>query len=424
VSRASDSGEMLVDVAFDDLAQRQSRAPGLRAIEMGGDFAAMFTRYTPNRRARSRIANHRQFSEGPFSSTRLLITRQGSGRIRNGQLNHRKTAHLKPKLLSTIQAVLKMAIGLVALAIACWALASRYLPVNNDVVMFSAALSPYLMLCGPVAVVLLVLAGRWIFAIVALAVTVAALAVTVPLYLRSDVAHTEGVAVRVITANLRVGRADPGQLVRSAEAQADVLAFQELTPREVDHLSAAGLDAIFPYRWLDPRRGASGVGLWSRFPMYATRRIDGYSMAFVSARIRVPGSSIDPSVLVAHLPGPWPQPIDDWRRDIDRLPATLDQVAEGAGGGAVVVAGDLNSTMDMRPFRSLLRNGYRDAAEQSGAGIKPTFPADWRLPPFIAIDHVLTRGCTATSLRTIEIPGSDHRGLVATVTIPPSSATA
>ena len=34
----------------------------------------------------------------------------------------------------------------------------------------------------------------------------------------------------------------------------------------------------------------------------------------------------------------------------------------------MIVAGDFNSTTDMRPFRALLRNGYRDAAEQSGAG--------------------------------------------------------
>jgi endonuclease/exonuclease/phosphatase (EEP) superfamily protein YafD len=72
----------------------------------------------------------------------------------------------------------------------------------------------------------------------------------------------------------------------------------------------------------------------------------------------------------------------------------------------------------MRPFRGLLRNGYRDAAEQTGVGIKPTFPADSRLPPFIAIDHILTRSCAATSLRTIKITGSDHRGLSATLMIP------
>jgi endonuclease/exonuclease/phosphatase (EEP) superfamily protein YafD len=156
--------------------------------------------------------------------------------------------------------------------------------------------------------------------------------------------------------------------------------------------------------------------------MHATTRIGGYEMAFVSAQIRVTGISIDPTVVVAHIAGPWPQPIDDWRRDLDRLPVTLLEVAEGTGGGAVVVAGDLNSTTDMRPFRGLLRNGYRDAAEQSGAGIEPTFPADWRPPPFLAIDHILTRNCTATSLRTMKIPGSDHRGLVATVVIPGSSA--
>jgi len=325
-------------------------------------------------------------------------------------------------VLSEIQGTPQTAIGLVALAIAGWALASRYRPITNHVVVLTAALSPYLMLCGPVSAVLLVPAGRWIFAVVALGLTVAALAVQVPLYLRSDATRTDGVVVRVITANLRRGLADPGYLVRSAQTQADILAFQELTTKEVDRLSAAGLDAIFQYRWLEPRAGASGVGVWSRFPMHATRRIDGYSMASVSARIRVTGISIDPTVLVVHIPGPWPQPIDDWRRDLDRLPVTLLEVAEGTGGGAVVVAGDMNSTIDMRPFRGLLRNGYRDAAEQSGAGIKPTFPADSRLPPFVAIDHILTRGCTATSLRTIKIPGSDHRGLVATVMIPRSSA--
>jgi endonuclease/exonuclease/phosphatase family metal-dependent hydrolase len=112
----------------------------------------------------------------------------------------------------------------------------------------------------------------------------------------------------------------------------------------------------------------------------------------------------------------------DWRRDLNRLPVTMSDVGEQAGAGSVIVAADLNSTTDMRPFRALLRNGYRDAAEQSGAGIKPTFPADSRLPPFVAIDHILARNCTATSLRTLKIQGSDHRGLVVTIAIPRSSA--
>lgn len=314
--------------------------------------------------------------------------------------------------------VLGIAIGFVALAVAGWAFASRYLPIANHATLITAALSPYLMLCAPVSAALLTWGRYWVLAIVAVGLTVAAFAVQLPLYLDSDARRTASVDIRLMSANLYEGMADPDHLVRSAQAEADVVAFQELTPQEADRLSLAGLETKFPYRWLDARGGGSGVGMWSRFPIDAPRRIGGYTVAFLTARIRVTGVSIDPTVVVAHLAGPWPQPIDDWRRDINRLPVTLSELGEQACAGSVMVAADLNSTTDMRPFRALLRNGYRDAAEQSGAGIKPTFPANSRLPPFVAIDHILTRNSTATSLRTLKIPGSDHRGLVATIAIP------
>jgi endonuclease/exonuclease/phosphatase (EEP) superfamily protein YafD len=316
--------------------------------------------------------------------------------------------------------VLETGAGLVAFGVAGSAFASRYLPITNHVVLVVAALSPYLMLCGPLSVVLLTLSRHWVLAVVAAGLTIATLAVQLPLYRGSGAARSAAVGLRVMSVNLFEGRADPSDLMRSAGEQADVLAVQELTPEVADRLSAAGLDATFPYRWIDPRAGASGVGLWSRLPVHEARRIGGYAFAFLSARIQVPGISIDPTVVVAHVPGPWPSPIDSWRRDLDRLPATLLEVAEQTGGGSVIVAGDFNSTTDMRPFRGLLRNGYRDAAEQSGAGIKPTFPADGRLPPFVAIDHILIRNCTTASLSTITLPGSDHRGLAAVVLIPAS----
>ncbi|MDT5184657.1 MAG: hypothetical protein QOI29_2815 [Mycobacterium sp.] len=269
---------------------------------------------------------------------------------------------------------------------------------------------------------LLILASRWILVILSTGLTVTMLVAQLPLYVGSDTATTEDVRLRVISANLRNGQAEAQHLVSLVRDQTDVLAVQELTPAEVDRLSAAGIDVTFPYRWLDASGGAEGVGLWSRFPLDATRRIGGYTFAMVSAQIRVPGVSIDPTIVVVHLPGPWPQPIDSWRGDISLLPATLKEVAERAGAGCAIAAADLNSTMDMRPFRTLLNDGYRDAAEQSGSGLQPTFPGDSRLPPLITIDHILTRNCTATSLRTMKIPGSDHRGIVATVMIPRSPA--
>jgi endonuclease/exonuclease/phosphatase (EEP) superfamily protein YafD len=82
------------------------------------------------------------------------------------------------------------------------------------------------------------------------------------------------------------------------------------------------------------------------------------------------------------------------------------------------VAGDFNATYDVQPFRRLLRNGYRDAAEQGGSGFTPTYPANATPPPLIAIDHILTRRCTATSTDVVPLPGSDHRGLVSSIAVP------
>lgn len=284
--------------------------------------------------------------------------------------------------------------------------------------LFAVALFPYLTLFGPVSILLLLAARRWILVVVAVGLTAATVAIQLPLFFGPNVPENSGAPVRVMTANLREGNADPQYLAESARVQADVVAFQELTPTSVVRLSEAGLDMAFPYRWLDAREASQGVGLWSRYPLEATRRIAGYTFAMVSARIRVADVSKAPTVLVVHMSGPWPNPIDDWRRDWDHLPTTLREAADWAAGGCVIVAGDLNATRDMRPVRGLMRDGYRDAAEQSKVGFKPTFPGDSRLPPLVAIDHILTRSCTATSLQTVKLRGSDHRGITATVTVP------
>jgi endonuclease/exonuclease/phosphatase family metal-dependent hydrolase len=39
-------------------------------------------------------------------------------------------------------------------------------------------------------------------------------------------------------------------------------------------------------------------------------------------------------------------------------------------------------------------------------------------PPVITIDHVLARNAVVSSVMTIEMPGSDHRSLLATIEVP------
>ena len=125
--------------------------------------------------------------------------------------------------------------------------------------------------------------------------------------------------------------------------------------------------------------------------------------------------TIDPTVASVHLASPWPHRIDGWNRDFEAFPGILAGIARENDAGSVIIAGDFNATIDMRPFRRLLNGGYRDASEQAGAGRQFTYRSNWRIPPFMGLDHVLTRNATAVSTETVTVPGSDHRALLATL---------
>ena len=303
--------------------------------------------------------------------------------------------------------------GFIAAAVA---VASRYVPVINHAVLFVAALSPYLMIGAAVSAAILLLARSWWAAGVALVLVAVTVWVLLPRFTGAGQPPAEAVPIRVLTANLKEGAADPEALVDIARADADVMVVQELTVELAGKLK--GLEADFPYRVVDARPSASGVGIWSRYPITQGSRDPGYELGVVTAALDVPGASSAVTVLAVHLVGPLPQPIDGWRREIAALPRTLAAAARTAGAGAAIVAGDLNATEDMQPFRNLLHDGFQSAAEQAGAGLVRTFPSDRSVPAVIGIDHILTLNSSARELRTVRIPGSDHLGLIATILVP------
>lgn len=314
--------------------------------------------------------------------------------------------------------ILATVLGVLASAAAVVGLVARYLPIERHSVLVLAAASPYLMLAGPIGMLLLGLGRQWVLTLLAASLCVVMLGIQLPRYVgvKATGVPTATAGVRVMTANLGMGRADPRAVAALARELADVLVLQEMTPEAADGLTSAGVDDMFPHRIIDPRAMASGIGVWSRYPIVESRAIDGFALPMLSARLRLPGVVFDPTVVAVHFAAPWPRPIGPWRQDMARFPAMLQQLARDAG--AVIVAGDLNATLDMVPFRRLLNEGYRDAAEQAGAGLTRTYPnRRWR-PAVLGIDHVLVYGCAATSARTIALPGSDHRGLVATVDVP------
>jgi endonuclease/exonuclease/phosphatase (EEP) superfamily protein YafD len=306
-------------------------------------------------------------------------------------------------------------IAVVALTVAAVALCARHIPSVSRPILAAAALAPYLMLGAPVAVIAFAVLRNWPLVTLASALTIASAVVQLPWYVGTK---ADGVAtVRVVSANLRLGSADARALVQLAKQHADILAVQELTPELADRISAAGIDDAFPYRALSQQEGPVGVGIWSRYPIQRGRDYDDFWLGLLTAGIRIPDVATEATVIAVHISAPGPHPLKDWRNDMARLGRTLQEIG-ASSEGPVVLAGDLNATPDVLEFRRLLRDGYRDAAEQAGAGLTRTYPANMVLPPVLALDHILTRGATATDVRTLPIPGSDHRALIADIVAP------
>ena len=70
-----------------------------------------------------------------------------------------------------------------------------------------------------------------------------------------------------------------------------------------------------------------------------------------------------------HITSPVTAEADSFRRwlaGVTAIRRKLDTFAEVAGPAPIIVAGDFDSTPDMRQFRDQLTSGYRGAAEQNG----------------------------------------------------------
>jgi endonuclease/exonuclease/phosphatase (EEP) superfamily protein YafD len=215
----------------------------------------------------------------------------------------------------------------------------------------------------------------------------------------------EGAQLTLISLNLTVGRASVDQLRRHAAA-ADVVVLVEVTQHAYRSVSNA-LQDRFPYRTPPNADLRSGSMILSRFPLSRVRPLDG-SFPQVSAATTVPGLGAV-NLIATHPCNPF---CDEgvWSLDHQKLLARADQLK----GRPTVIAGDFNATRDHGPIRRLVDHGFTSGTDIVGAGWQPTFPADGWLPPMIEIDHVLVNHLlTVTSIRTFEVAGADHLGLVA-----------
>lgn len=126
-----------------------------------------------------------------------------------------------------------------------------------------------------------------------------------------------------------------------------------------------------------------------------------------------PVDGTGPTLIAAHPLPPLPFIVDEWSTGID-------WVAQQCIGPDVILAGDLNSTLDH--LSGLGRDGgavgdCQDAARQAGAAARGTWPTSMPAALAAPIDHVLVG--SAWEVRSFEVPtefddaGSDHRPVVA-----------
>ncbi len=272
--------------------------------------------------------------------------------------------------------------------------------------------TPYLLIPIGLAAGLAVWAKAWPVALAGGLLVVPLLLMQAPLFAADGAAGAP--VMRMGTINLQYGQGDASEVVSLVrEERVDLLAVEELTPGAVERLSAAGLDAELPFRFVLPEPAAGGTGLWSRWPLRDARQVSGMGAASLLAVTDVPGvGTVTTGALHPARPDVFSHRL--WSAEHSRLRAEL-----GGLSGTVVVAGDFNATLDHAPMRRLLRDGYADAADSAGAGLNRTWPHGFGLPTtMISLDHVLTRGpLVGTAVRGREISGSDHGAVVAEIAV-------
>ena len=187
-------------------------------------------------------------------------------------------------------------------------------------------------------------------------------------------ADAPGVRVRVLAANVAANEAAAEEVIAAIRRwDVDVFSAIELPPPVVLAYQRAGAESLFPSRALQPRPGYAGTGLYSRLPLAPAPSLRGTAFAFAAAELRAPGAAPVDLMSVHPLAPTDADATAQWRRDLRLLPAS------GAGRPRVL-AGDFNATFDHAEFRRLLGRGYRDAGEQAGVALRPTWRVGEDLP--------------------------------------------
>jgi endonuclease/exonuclease/phosphatase (EEP) superfamily protein YafD len=184
----------------------------------------------------------------------------------------------------------------------------------------------------------------------------------------------------------------------------DVMAFLEVSPAW-DFALTGALEHVYPYSIRVPQNSCCyGMSLYSRLPMVADTVLHFTRDPVIKVAVSLDGNDVE--VWSVHTRPPI------FPNDTEERNFLLNQVASeiAASIRPSLLIGDLNIVPWAKEFKQLKAVSGMD---DSRRGFLATYPMDLRIP-LIPIDHILhTEAFYTTFCRTVEIPGSDHKGLVA-----------
>ena len=221
-------------------------------------------------------------------------------------------------------------------------------------------------------------------------------------------------SLRVLSCNLRSGGARVAALIDSIERLSiDVVCAQELSVRLADAIAE-----VLPHGNMSHEHIHRGNGIASRnhvaaSPITMPKR-NGW-VARLSPR-HWPGLPSAVEIVNVHISGPhlWPYFPRRLRRRA-QLDALLAERARKADVPHAVF-GDFNASPIWPAYRRMAA-AYADGVVESGesgraiTGTWPCIPA-LGISGLIRIDHCFLWRLSAISARTVELPGSDHLGLL------------
>ncbi len=130
----------------------------------------------------------------------------------------------------------------------------------------------------------------------------------------------------------------------------------------------------------------------------------------IASTVQIPEVRLEPVIASVHIFKPLAfdgKALEESSCGIAAPKERVAGLAEPAGPGAVIVAADFNGAPDTRRFRDLISDGLPRCCRTDRRGLRADLPGYPAFPPFVTIDSVLTQPAAVSSIRTIDLPGSE-----------------